>query len=226
MRAAPLALLVAVAALAGCAEDPFVFREINSTVDKPVNTVTRDGLVSVCHGDTAQWATVEEQAAEACGEFGYFAKYSYSLRYQCRVSAPHKATFACYHPDMTSAQGTFINPSNHAAIAEWQKRTGKMAPKRRIALPGNDPVIPTTLPLAPQMPGTAKASENAEKTQATAPAATRTAPPPLTPADIAGKPAFDPSPVQVEKPPLPMPSAPPSAGYALPMDSWGKHFEE
>ncbi|MBR9972012.1 hypothetical protein [Magnetospirillum sulfuroxidans] len=220
-------VLIAATALAGCAEAPFVEREINSNVDKPINNVTTNGTAIVCHADSAPWAAVEAEAADACGQYGYFSRFVQTRRYQCRITAPHQSTFACYHPDMTDAKGVLINPSDEKAVLAWQKRTGKLKPKPRIALPEDQQIAPppATLPngpLAPQAaPPLAAGSTGGQPAFAAPPPSYR----PLTPADIAGKPDMEAAPILAEPPPV-VPLYPAGGGYSLPPGSWGQHFEQ
>ena len=234
MRVAPLFLIAATVAVAGCAEPPFVQRELTNTIDKPTDTVTRLGMVSVCHGDGADWSEVEAEAAYACGAQGYFAKYDYTNRYQCRVTAPHLSAFSCYHPEMTDAAGNLINPSDEKAVAAWQKRTGKMKPKPRVALPVEQQTAPpATLPSQPMAAQPVAASPGAS-TGAAAPVAPVapvapapvTAPyRPLSPADIAGKPGLAPALILAEPPPQ-VPLYPSGGSYTLQPESWGQQFDK
>lgn len=227
MRAAPFALFAITAMLAACAEAPFADHGFNSLIDKPVNSVLRNGMVTICHAGSAPWTEVEAEAAYACGEYGYFSKFQETLRYQCRITAPHLSTFACYHPEMTDAKGGLINPANEKAVAEWQKRTGKQKPKPRIALPDTQQqAVPATLPTINPPPQTPPASQTggAAPTMA-APVAPSAPYRPLTPADIAGKPDMAPAP-QLTAPPSQVPLYPSGGSYTLPPGSWGQHFEE
>lgn len=219
----PFVIVVAATVLGGCAEAPFAYREIENTLDKPPNTVLTEGRVTVCHADGTPWAQIEAVAADACGEYGYFPRYQYSDRYQCRISAPHRARFQCYHPEMTDTKGQFISPANTAAIDAWEKRTGKIRPKPRVALPeAQQQAVPATLPEAPKTTPTAPESAG---TGSGAPTSAAPAYRPLSPADIAGKPAIDPAPI-VTSPTQPAPAYPANGGYSLPPGSWGQHFEE
>lgn len=236
MRAAPLALFAATAAmLAACAEAPFADQGIEILIDKRANSITTNGILTICHADSAPWSEVEAEAAYACGEYGYFSQFQKTLRYQCRITAPHESTFTCYHPEMTDAKGRLISPADEKAIAEWQKRTGKMKPKPRIALPdAQQQAVPATLPAGPQAPaarqagpGEGQTSGTAAPTLAPSPLATPTQAPyrPLTPADIAGKPGMAPAPILAEPPPQ-VPLYPSGGSYSLPPGTWGQHFEE
>lgn len=229
MRASPIFLMLATLAASGCAEEPFAGRQINTFLDKPVNTVLTTGQVSVCYADGTPRATIEAVAAEACGEYGYFASPTYDRRYQCRITAPHEANFACYHPEMTDAKGQRINPSNEKAVAEWQKRTGKLKPKPRVALPeAQQQEIPATLP---SMAAPAKAAVDRGETAAPSPVAPASIPAaqpsyrPLSPADIAGKPDMAPAPILAE-PPRQVPLYPSGSGYTLQPESWGQQFDK
>jgi len=228
MRASPILLLLATLAVTGCAEAPFAEREISTTLDKPSTQVLTSGSVKVCYSDTAPWTEIEAAAADACGDYGYLASFSYTQRYQCRMTAPHQALFSCYHPEMTDAQGKLINPSDEKAVAEWQKRTGKMKPKPRVALPeAQQQAVPLSLPSAPGLSAApAVSGTNAGAPQA--PAVIPNSPPayrPLNPADIAGKPAVAPAPILAEPPPQ-VPLYPSGSGYTLQPESWGQQFDK
>lgn len=232
MRAARLALFAATATmLTACAEAPFVDHGLDSLIDKRANTITTSGTVTICHADSAPWSEVEAEAAYACGEYGYFSQFQKTLRYQCRITAPHQSTFSCYHPEMTNAKGLLISPSDEKSIAEWQKRTGKMRPKPRIALPNaQQQAVPATLPTGPTAPAAAQASPRGQTTNGTTAPATVAAPSPapyrpLTPADIAGKPGMAAAPILAEPPPQ-VPLYPSGGSYSLPPGTWGQHFEE
>lgn len=229
MRASPTLMLLATLVVTGCAEDPFVQRTISTSLDKPMDTVITNGQVMVCYSDSSPWSEVEAVAADACAEFGYLASFKYKLHNQCRITAPHQAQFICYHPEMTDAKGRLISPSDEKAIAEWQKRTGKLKPKRRVALPADQQqTVPLTLPSGPmaQSPGT-DAVNPVNSGQATPMTAPQQPAPlrPLSPADIAGKPAMAPAPILAE-PPRQVPLYPSGSGYTLQPESWGQQFDK
>lgn len=228
MRASPIFLLLATLAVTGCAEEPFANRQIDTYLDKPLNTVTTDGEVTVCHADSAPWAQVEAVAADACGAYGYLASHAYTRRYQCRLTAPHESLFACYHPEMTDANGKLINPSDEQAVAAWQKRTGKLKPKPRVALPeAQQQAVPLTLPSGPSAKTPSPAVSGGEAGGPATPTPPSNVPAyrPLSPADIAGKPALDAAPILAE-PPRQMPLYPSGSGYTLQPESWGQQFDK
>lgn len=216
MRAAPFALFAIAAMLASCAEAPFVDHEIDSLIDKRANTITTNGTVTICHADSAPWTEVEAEAAYACGEYGYFSTFKKTLRYQCGITAPHQSTFTCYHPEMTDAKGLLINPSDQKAVAEWQKRTGKMKPKPRIALPQSQQQVPATLPSGPMAPAANPVDGTGGQTTGTA-VPTMAAPAPYRP--------LAPAPI-LTAPPSQVPLYPSGGSYTLPPGTWGQHFEE
>ncbi|MGE4278563.1 MAG: hypothetical protein AB7G62_03185 [Magnetospirillum sp.] len=229
MRASPTLLLLATLVVTGCAEEPFAQREISTALDKPINSVTKSGQVTVCYSDSSPWTEVEAIAADACGEYGYLASFTYSRRYQCRVTAPHEALFNCYHPEMTNAQGQLINPSDEKTVAEWQKRTGKMKPKPRAALSAEQQqTLPAILPAGPtaQTSGTSPANPASPDLGAPTPPGAQPAPyRPLNPADIAGKPEMAPAPLLAEPPPQ-VPLYPSGSSYTLQPESWGQQFDK
>ena len=223
MRAPAFALFATLAALAACAEAPFADFDPEPAISKPVNSVQKNGTVGICYGDGALFSEVEAAAAEACGDYGYYARLLYIQRHQCRVSAPHRADFACYHPEMTDKAGRLINPSDSRAVAEWQGRTGKLKPTPQAARP-----------TAPAVPASLSAGAPAGNKTASGPAAAATAVPsasppsarPLRPDDLAGKPAFDAAPLPVDVQSSAQPQATTGGGFSLPMEGWDKFFEK
>jgi hypothetical protein len=139
-------------------------------------------------------------------------------RQQCRMTSPHRATFRCYDPEMTTAAGTPVNPFDPRAVQAWEKRTGKTAKAHNfLTVPGG----PASNPAAPPAPDAAAKPASPDAPAIQPPLA------PLTPADIAGRPAYQP----VQPPAAPTPSAPPAEAYppgnfSLPQGSWGDAFQE
>jgi hypothetical protein len=207
----PLLLL-----LGGCAEPPFVEREIDQRIDKGVDKVAESGVVEICYGSDTPWAEVVALAAEECGAHNWQVELYKSVRYQCRVSAPHRATFRCFIPGYADPKtGRHMNPADKKALAAWKKaQTDKTGPAAKAG-PGEktDPGAETGTGLPMPAPvGTA----------APMPAAPVR---PLTPPDIAGKPVVPMTAMPVQ-PPLPVPDVSPSGGFTLTPKSWGQHFEE
>lgn len=228
MRAARLAFILAATTLAGCAEGPFVEQStVTSQVNKPESTIFISGMVSVCFNASNSWAQVEQTASDACSDYGYFARHAYTQYNQCRWTAPHKAVFNCYHPDMTDAAGKLINPSKTAIVEEWERRTGKIRPQRRVATPGGaknpDYVPPIVLPLVPTAPQLNGPQNNSANTAAKAAASSDT---PAAPAPTGTAPEMDTSTATAA--PQTTPAAPPPSisDFVLPLDSWGQHFEQ
>lgn len=220
MRAPRLLPLLLASLLAGCAESPFVDLQISQTVEKPTDPVLLSGTVAICHDDATPWAEIEELARESCAKYGYQAQLNQKQRWQCRWTAPHRATFACTLPGLVDERGRPIAPGDEKALEAWQKRTGKPLPQRvRPGMPVPEVSVPT--PRADPAPTAVPAPvSQPAPTPAAAPMQT------LGPADIAGKPAVPPTPVPAAAP-APAPATPaPTGGFTLEPGSWGKAFEE
>lgn len=243
MRADRPLLLLLAALTAGCADpEPFVEHDPRFNyivrVDKPRDTVLEHGYLFVCYSDATPWAEVETLARERCASHGLQATLHSNVRQQCRATSPHRATFLCYDPEMTTETGGPVNPFNPRQVTAWEKRTGKTAkPHNFMTLPGGPAANPAAPPEA--APATAAPATSAPLTSApvaapmAAPVQAPLAAPvqaplaPLTPADIAGHPPYQPAPL----PAAPAPSAPPAEAYppgnfTLPQGSWGDAFQE
>ncbi|MEW5729407.1 MAG: hypothetical protein AB1918_16385 [Pseudomonadota bacterium] len=225
MRPHRLAVLACAAALAACAEGPFIDHDINVQLDKPVDTVAGSGVVYVCYGGDEQFAAAEAMAAKACAAYGLQSFLVRSDRYQCRLTTPHRALFRCFHPDMLDAHGEPINPFSRKAVKDWERRTGKQPPaslRRNPAAPqpqgGESPEAPAAEAAPPAPPA-------AVLTPVPSPAPKPAAPPrPPGPADIpswpqAQPPAPPPAPIVA-----PAPLAPES--FTLPVGTWGDAFDQ
>lgn len=233
MRADRPLLLLLAALTAGCADpEPFIEHDprfnYNVHVNKPRDTVLEYGYLFVCYSDATPWTEVETLARERCASHGLQASLYQNFRQQCRATSPHRATFLCYDPEMTTEAGQPVNPFDPRQVTAWEKRTGKTAkPHNFMTLPGGPATNPALPPEAP--PATAAPVTSAPLTSApvTAPMAVQPPLAPLTPADIAGRPAYQPAPL----PATPAPSAPPAEAYppgnfSLPQGSWGDAFQE
>lgn len=246
MRADRPLLLLLAALTAGCADpEPFVDQG-NPTflprVEKPRDPVLERGFIALCFSDATPWSEVEKLALERCSAHGLQPMLYTMERQQCRMTSPHRATFRCYDPEMRTAAGTPVNPFDPRAVQAWEKRTGKTAKAHNfMTAPGGPAANPAAAPEAMAAPGQAPLAAPAQAPQAIpaqapqaipaqAPLAVPAQAPlaPLTPADIAGRPAFQPP-----APPLaaPAPSAPPAEAYppgnfSLPQGSWGDAFQE
>lgn len=226
MRADRPLLLLLAALTAGCADpEPFVDQgdpTYTIRVEKPRDTVLAKGLIALCFSDATPWSEVEQLARERCSAHGLQPMLYTMERQQCRMASPHRATFRCYDPEMTTAAGVPINPFDSSAVQAWEKRTGKTAKAHNfLTAPGGPAANPAAAPAAP--------TPDALTTPAQAPLAAPAQAPlaPLTPADIAGRPAYQPVPL----PAAPATSSPPAEAYppgnfSLPQGSWGDAFQE
>lgn len=195
-------LLSLVLLLGGCADSVFVNAPIDARVDKGEDKVATFGILEICYAADTPWTEVQGLADEECGRLGWQATMTKSLKWQCRVTAPHVATFQCFVPGYVDKTGKPLNPANKKAFLAWQKaqKAGKATePTRGGATSGP---APASIPAAGSVP--------ADR--------------PLTPADIAGKPALPSAPLTIE--PAPVQGAYPTNGFTLTPKGWGEHFEE
>lgn len=246
MRASRLLPLSLVLLAAGCADpEPFVYDPLYGTVriSKPVDPVLKTGLLYICYSDETPMSEVIDLARERCAAHGLqLSQTGATTRWSCKVASPHLASFSCYDPDM-ALNGRYINPFNRAAVAEWERRTGKKAKPHNFMTAeaendgekrGSAPQAPFYVDAPAPPPASGVANTPAPAPAATAPAATPLPQPPapaqltpvpaLTPADIAGKPAPAPAPRVQSAPPPPPPA--PVDDFSLPPGSWGDHFKE
>lgn len=242
MRADRPLLLLLAALTAGCADpEPFVDQgdpTYRIKVDKPRDTVLEKGMVSMCYSDATPWAEVEQLAQERCSAHGLQPAFYAIERRQCRMTSPHRATFRCYDPEMTTESGAPVNPFDPRAVQAWEKRTGKTAKAHNfLTAPGGPAANPAAIPPAAPTPETIPQTTSSPpplQTPPTAPVQAPLAAPvqaplaPLTPEGIAGRPAYQPYP---PRPANPAPSAPPAEAYppgnfSLPQGSWGDAFQE
>lgn len=222
MRAQRLAILAVAASLAACSEGPFIDQGIQVTVDKPTNTIPLTGQVAVCYGGDTPFTEVEALAAEACAAYGLQPQLRQNLRFQCRITAPHRAAFRCIHPDMRDKDGSYLNPMDRSEVEDWKRRTGN-----RTA-PGG---------LGTKVPGTVAPSADAP------PPAVEPAPPPpaAIPRSVPVPPAPTAPTAEEVNPPRPLPpppaapigapsggtsdAAPAEGGFTLPVGTWGDAFD-
>ncbi|MBF0326963.1 MAG: hypothetical protein HQL42_18080 [Alphaproteobacteria bacterium] len=198
-------LLSLVLLLGGCAESVFVDREIGVSIDKGEDKVAKFGMVEICYATDTPWSEVQGLADEECGRLGWQATLYKSLKWQCRMSAPHIATFQCFVPGYAGKDGVPINPANKKAFMAWKKaqadKAAKTAPSPDVVAPQG--AAPQAVAPAPMMVPSSR---------------------PLSPADIAGKPDWSAAPMNVA--PAPVQGAYPTNGFTLTPKGWGEHFEE
>lgn len=123
----PLFLAAAVTSLAACSMgEPFVERDTTFFITSPVITKPKragyNGVVNVCYTSDTPPATRNTLAAEACAAWGLSAVLSSLQPWQCRLTVPHKAIYACIDPAMRWDDGSYVNPFNEGAVAEWRKK--------------------------------------------------------------------------------------------------------
>jgi len=137
-RAVVFGLLIAVGA---CAEAPFIDRGITVTLTKPSDRLMRSGTFNICFNDGDEdkaWA----MAKETCGQYGLVTLLvGRTLRYQCRISAPHTQAFQCVDPTMKFANGTYVNPLNREQLKLWKRQQERLAARKaqgREGVPTSD----------------------------------------------------------------------------------------
>ncbi|BAE52758.1 hypothetical protein [Paramagnetospirillum magneticum] len=115
------ALIVALAVLGGCSSgNAFVDRHEMDRSVKKQKLPGYDGQVTVCYeGDTPR-AERDRLAAEACEVYGLKAVLVTERRWQCRMTAPHLASYYCFDPEMRMADGHLVNPFSNAQVKAWQ----------------------------------------------------------------------------------------------------------
>jgi len=140
----PLLLVAAVTSLAACSMgEPFVERDTNFVITSPVITKPKragyNGVVTVCYTSDTLPATRDTLAAEACAQWGLSAVLSSLQPWQCRLTVPHRALYACIDPEMRNEDDSYVNPFNEGAVARWRKKHPKAAVS---APPSPDPDLP------------------------------------------------------------------------------------
>ncbi|MBC7908023.1 MAG: hypothetical protein H7Y60_14945 [Rhodospirillaceae bacterium] len=216
MRVAPPLFLLLAGLVSACAVEPFVDLGTAVTVQKTAPASTLGGIIYICHSDDTPWNQVTTLAEEQCGTHGLKPLLMETQRWQCRATSPNRTRFSCVDPNMRNADGSYVSPFDRTAVAAWEKRTGKKAPAYGATRgPVVSPPEPTTVP-PESVPG-----------PAAPPPAPISAVQPLTPADIAGKPAIPvQQPFQTQAPPLPAPAPLAPSSFTLEPGSWGHHFEQ
>lgn len=124
----PLLLALATAALAGCAGgEAFVDRNYMTATVKKQKLPGYNGAVTVCYDGAAPPEKRDQLAAEACTVYGLEAMLVGELKWQCRLTAPHMATYACVDPKMRMASGAMVNPFSPSQVEAWnsEQKRGK-----------------------------------------------------------------------------------------------------
>lgn len=122
----PLLVVAAMTSVAACSiGEPFVDRDTTFVITNPVISKPKragyNGVVTVCFTSDTLPATRDAMAAEACAAWGMTAIEAGVQRWQCRLTVPHKALYNCVDPAMRNEDGSYVNPFNEGAVAEWRK---------------------------------------------------------------------------------------------------------
>ncbi|OAN50130.1 hypothetical protein A6A04_01600 [Paramagnetospirillum marisnigri] len=122
----PVAFALIVLVLAGCADGgAFVDRNYTVMSVKKQKLPGYNGQVLVCYDDKTPLAKRDELAGEACEVYGLKSMLVLEQKWQCRVTKPHQATYACYDPEMRMADGRYVNPFSGSQVNAWAQEQGK-----------------------------------------------------------------------------------------------------
>lgn len=129
-----IVLMLVTATMAGCASgEAFVDRGYTLRSVKKQKLPGYNGTLTVCYDSASLQNKRDQLAAEACEVYGLEAILLTEIRWQCRLMAPHQATYGCVDPKMRSANGGYINPFSSSQVEAWareQKQTNRDAQSR------------------------------------------------------------------------------------------------
>ncbi|MBI3444089.1 MAG: hypothetical protein HY055_01665 [Magnetospirillum sp.] len=125
MRSAGLCLLVALVGACSSGE-AFVDRDYMQKSVKKQKLPGYNGAVVVCYGSDTPRAERDRLAAEACEVYGLQPLLASELRWQCRFTVPHRASYVCYNPDMRMANGALVNPFSPTNVKLWQREQAQI----------------------------------------------------------------------------------------------------
>ncbi|EME68712.1 hypothetical protein H261_17156 [Paramagnetospirillum caucaseum] len=126
-RSAALAVLITL--VGGCSSgDAFVDRGYMDRSIKKQKLPGYDGQVTVCFGGDTPRAERDRLAAEACEVYGLKSMLSSEIRWQCRLTTPHRANYRCFDPDMRMADGTLVDPFSASRVKDWQRERDRQGP--------------------------------------------------------------------------------------------------
>ncbi|KIL99743.1 hypothetical protein CCC_03915 [Paramagnetospirillum magnetotacticum MS-1] len=116
------ALIIVLAVLGGCSSgDAFVDRAEMAKSIKKQKLPGYNGQVTVCYDSETPKAERDRLAAEACEVYGLKAQLTSETPWQCRMTAPHRAQYYCYDPDMRMADGSLVNPFSNSQVKAWNR---------------------------------------------------------------------------------------------------------
>ena len=122
MHPSRLILMMVVSTLiAGCSSgEAFVDRNYITMSVKKQKLPGYNGTLVVCYGDDTPRERRDQLAADACAVYGLQPLLTLDQRWQCRLTVPHAATYACIDPAMRMPNGAYINPFIAGQVQMWR----------------------------------------------------------------------------------------------------------
>jgi hypothetical protein len=116
-------LMLVTAAVTGCAGgEAFVDRAYMTRSVKKQKIPGYNGVLTICYDSGAPREKRDQLASEACEVYGLKAVLSLEQKWQCRLTVPHMASYACVDPDMHFANGTYVNPFSVSQVNAWKQQ--------------------------------------------------------------------------------------------------------
>lgn len=121
--------LLPVILLSACSGgEAFVDRGYTRTTVAKQKLPGHDGVVEVCFGGDTPRAERDKLAEDACAVYGLEARLVLERRWQCRLTVPHHARYACIDPNMRLANGGLVDPFDASMVAQWKQEQKLTAP--------------------------------------------------------------------------------------------------
>lgn len=115
-------MMVASIAVTSCSSgNAFVERNYMATETKKQKLPGYAGQLTVCYGTDTPREQRDELARDACAVYGLQALLIQELRWQCRFTVPHAASYACIDPKMRMPNGAYINPFSASQVGMWRR---------------------------------------------------------------------------------------------------------
>lgn len=108
--------------ITGCSVgDAFVDRNYMTSGVRKQKLPGFDGNVTVCYGGDTPREKRDELAREACDVYGLQPLLIQEAKWQCRLTVPHSASYACINPEMRIPGGGYINPFSASQVEIWRQ---------------------------------------------------------------------------------------------------------